>query len=694
MIIKIKNCNSIDNAELSIEENKLNIRYAMNGTGKSTIARAIQLHIDAASDLKDLIPFKYLTSTNSGEMPSVDGLGSVTSIAIFNDSYINQFAFKPDEILANSFEIFIKTVNYDHQINEIEVLIYDIKETFKDSAHIDQIIIDLGSLSESFGKSKSGYSEAGALAKSFGKGNKIENIPSGLEDYALYLKSDSNVKWLKWQMDGNSFSGISDNCPYCTSSTKSKKETIEKVGKEYDSKSVEHLNKLLVVIEGLGKYFADDANKKLAALTKNSAGLSAEEKNYLLQIKTQIDTLRQKIVDLKNLTFFSLKDSSKLSELLSGLKINLDYLPELDSENTQNIVKIINESLDKVLVKIGNLQGQINKQKSLIEKTIKNNKEEINLFLKCAGYKYFVDVEYADEKYKMKLMHVDSTSSVSNGGRCLSYGEKNAFSIVLFMYECLAKNPDLIVLDDPISSFDKNKKYAVVDMLFRRTRCLKDKTVIMLTHDLEPVIDITYNLRGKFNPLPVVAFLENKDGEVVETAIAKADIQSFIAICEDNMIGTADDVVKIVYLRRYYEVVGKKDLPYQLISNLLHKRADVDVYKKIAGSEILMTQSEKDSARDEIRLMMPGFDYASALTKLSDNAYMKNAYVAATSNYEKLQIFRVCRDGDLGGNDILNKFINEVFHIENDYIMQINPLKFEIVPRYIIDECDKSILSA
>ena len=41
----------------------------------------------------------------------------------------------------------------------------------------------------------------------------------------------------------------------------------------------------------------------------------------------------------------------------------------------------------------------------------------------------------------------------------LSYGEKNAFALVLFMYSVLKDNPDLIVLDDPISSFDGNKKF-------------------------------------------------------------------------------------------------------------------------------------------------------------------------------------------------------------------------------------------
>ena len=44
-MLEILNCNNIDSAKLNLEKNKLNIKYAMNGTGKSTIARAIELQL-------------------------------------------------------------------------------------------------------------------------------------------------------------------------------------------------------------------------------------------------------------------------------------------------------------------------------------------------------------------------------------------------------------------------------------------------------------------------------------------------------------------------------------------------------------------------------------------------------------------------------------------------------------------------
>lgn len=43
MNIEIKHCNNIESAMINLTEGKLNIKFAPNGTGKSTIARAIIL---------------------------------------------------------------------------------------------------------------------------------------------------------------------------------------------------------------------------------------------------------------------------------------------------------------------------------------------------------------------------------------------------------------------------------------------------------------------------------------------------------------------------------------------------------------------------------------------------------------------------------------------------------------------------
>ncbi|MCF7817767.1 MAG: hypothetical protein K9M54_07780 [Kiritimatiellales bacterium] len=56
MKINVLNCNNINQGSIEIRENRLNIKYAMNGTGKSTIAKAIYLS-STGGDLKSLKSF-------------------------------------------------------------------------------------------------------------------------------------------------------------------------------------------------------------------------------------------------------------------------------------------------------------------------------------------------------------------------------------------------------------------------------------------------------------------------------------------------------------------------------------------------------------------------------------------------------------------------------------------------------------
>jgi hypothetical protein len=422
MNLTITYCNNIDAATIAIEEGRLNIKYALNGTGKSTVARAIELLLRGDGGLKELTPFKLVGSANEEYLPRVDGLAGMSSCAVFNEAYINQFAFQPDEILADSFNVFVRSPDYDKHLVEIEALTASIHATFKESEDIDRVIGELATLSDSFGKSKSGFSAAGALARGIGKGNKIVNIPRGLESYAAYLRSSINSKWLRWQMEGNAYVDLSDNCPYCTSPTSDKKATIAKVGEEYDAKAVEHLNRIVGVLDSLGKYFSEDADNKLKAIASNVSGLSKEEISYLLRIKEQVDVLKGKMLDLRGMTYFSMKDAAKVSDLLSGLRIDLGYLPELDSSSTRELVERINAALDDILGKVGKLQGEVAQQTAVISKTIEANKAKINEFLKCAGFKYHVDAEYVDQTYRMRLRHVDTAEAVKSGSQHLSYG--------------------------------------------------------------------------------------------------------------------------------------------------------------------------------------------------------------------------------------------------------------------------------
>jgi len=688
MNISIKNCNNIREAIICIEENHLNIKYGINGTGKSTIAKAIEQSSNGRLD--ELMPFMYRDKNIDDIQPTIDGVDSFSTVLVFNEEYINQFVFQENELLENSFNIFIKDAQYIDNQEAINTLIENVKIIFNDNDKLNIIIKDLEELSSSFGKSKDGYAKSGKLAKSIGSGNKLQNIPQGLEEYSDYLHSENNVKWLKWQIDGSkSYLNIKeDKCPYCTTKVEeSKKEMIKKVSEEYNATAINHLVQMLGVFERLNKYFSDDVKQELSTIIANHSGLSTEEISYLIQIKEQIETLLNQLKKLQKLSFHSFKDINDVEDTIKGFKINLGLMPLINSDETQNIISPMNDSLDSILERIGELKGKIHKQKQKIQNTILDYQEDINSFLEMAGYKYQIAIEAEQEEYKMKLKHIDYSEFVKSGSQHLSFGERNAFALILYMYECLSKNPDLIILDDPISSFDKNKKYAIMYRLFRGEKSFKNKTVLMLTHDIEPIIDTIKIKSYLFQPIPKASFLKIQDGIMEEIEIIKSDLITFSQVCKSNLLSDISDVAKTIYLRRYYEIMDDKGLEYHMLSSLQHSRTIPTIHEY--GETRNMNTEEIDKALEGIQKMMSSFDYSNILTVLNNKAELKNLYNTSSNNYEKLQLFRLLNINI--ANQMVDKFVKETYHIENELISQLNPLKYDIVPYFIIEECNKCL---
>lgn len=168
------------------------------------------------------------------------------------------------------------------------------------------------------------------------------------------------------------------------------------------------------------------------------------------------------------------------------------------------------------------------------------------------------------------------------------------------MHQVLSEKPDLVVLDDPISSFDKNKKFAILHELFRGKASLKGCTTIMLTHDIEPAIDIIKSTARVFEGArPLVTFLTSCGGKIKETQIKRDDIQTFAKICTENIEKLNDPIVKAIYLRRHYEIMDEMGAEYNLLASLLHKR-DIPTIKAM-GEDRDMTAEEKTKSEEEIK---------------------------------------------------------------------------------------------
>lgn len=683
--ITISNCNSIDEAHIQITKGVLNIKYGPNGLGKSTVAKAISAHVNADGTLADLLPFK-LRKVKTDKVPVVAGTGDLISALIFDEAYVNQFAFQQDEVVKNSFEIFIKTPEYDAAMDQIAVSFEGIRKAFGNSEEIEQTTKDLKDLRDAFGKAnKDGsISKTSKVIKAFRDGNKIDNVPDQLLPFETFIKGDNPSKWVGWQIKGNEFLKDGDVCPYCASDLpeQDQKDTALAVSKQYNATAVDHLNTLKAVIERLGRYFSPSCKGNLEKVVNAKLELTPAEKSFLGSLRTAISALIEQLDGLRTISFFALRDVDQIDAKLQGLKIDLGMIDKLDSPETRKVIDPINTQLEELLKKVTMLKAQVGQHKTRIRKTIQENQKSINGFLKSAGYRYSVEIVAEPDSYKMKLVHDDLDEHIEIASKHLSYGERNAFALVLFMHEVNSKKPNLVVLDDPISSFDKNKKFAILHELFRGKGSLQNTTTLMLTHDIEPAISTAGLFAGA---KPEASFLSSREGVISEVAITKDDIQTFAQICNEIVESDADTLIKAVYLRRHYEILDNMGMAYNLLASLLHKRVQSTV-KSVAESRS-MTVEEKAEAEKEVKARIPAFDYDALVGELQNEASLVAKYQSTEVDYEKIQLFRLINGQH--DDDVIKKFINEAYHIENEHIMQLDPRRFDSVPEYVVKECDR-----
>ena len=707
MKITIENCNNIDNGSIEIEPNKLNIKYANNGTGKSSIAKSIKAFATNDREKKELlIPYKYLGKASKPQS-SVTGIEDIHSVEIFDDEYVNLFLFQKDktskeEVLINdSFSIFVKTPEYDENMKKIKDQLQNITQTIQEHEKLNDIINLFNNFIKKCGTGSKIAKNSDIMKADLNTGNKLVNIAPQFEKYTPFLQDRenfNNANWLAWVNNGINYMKDRKICPFCLSPVQ--KENIDAANalvKEFDEKKITKLTEVLDVFKKIRVFLDNDNQEFLERIENEATGLDDEKIEKLVEIKKAISEGLESLQKLKRLTPYSLNDIDELIKNVQEKTLDFTKIGNgiLNSKQMNEIAKEMNAMLNQVYEKARNIKTSLDEQKSIIQNTIETNKTNINAFLKSAGYNYEVDIDQKDDTANIYLKPIGLDHVVKNTKNHLSYGERNAFAMVLFMYSAIKKNPDLIILDDPISSFDGNKKFALLNMMFLLSQSndpgagvqnekamLQGKTVLLLTHDFSTVLDIVHTLHRCF-PDAQAHFLKNADGQLSEQRIKNDDFKSVLSITRTMINLAKDNLIKAVHLRRYLELRGEKNVAYDMLSSLLHKRQKPTDRQ---GREI--SADDCTQATVQICKYIEGFDYESEVERVKNDDNLREIYRNAT-DYEKVLVFRIFMGDDREtANNVLQKYINELFHVENDSIYQLVPTTFSNIPQYIIDECD------
>ena len=131
--ITFKNCNNISNSIIELRKNNLNIKFAPNGTGKSTIAKAIFLK----STGKDL---SELHSYGVEEDPYLSTSLPLERVFIFNEDFVNNIVFRESEVIEKSFEIFIKTPSYDERLTRVNLRLKGLKVDINEDEELKSLL--------------------------------------------------------------------------------------------------------------------------------------------------------------------------------------------------------------------------------------------------------------------------------------------------------------------------------------------------------------------------------------------------------------------------------------------------------------------------------------------------------------------------------------------------------------------------
>ena len=391
-----------------------------------------------------------------------------------------------------------------------------------------------------------------------------------------------------------------------------------------------------------------------------------------------------------------MKDEEKDADYFEGLKIHVERLEKMNSQFAVERINSINAVLDELSSKVRDIQIAIGRQSAALRKSIKASMADMNAFLESAGFPYEISIASPDgARCAVSLRPRGLEMNVEDLKSHLSYGERNSLAIALFSAQVKSEKPDMVVLDDPISSFDQNKKYAILQRLFSKSKGVcRGITTLLLTHDFETLIMI-----GKVHKDLLCDtscfYARNDGGELSLIPVEDDDFNSAVQCFKAIVASDASLPYRIALARRAVEIAYGKSPAWHVLSSLMHCREVATM------REQELTDEEWKEAKKQLEdIGLKDFNYQDLLSQLG-NAELLSVYDQEPSPVEKICAFRLLADNNAGEmsqvcnraniDETVFKFANEYFHIENLMAYQFDPVKFNTVPAGITETCDKLI---
>lgn len=687
MDVKIKNFRNIKNFEHQFEKGCINFIYAENGTGKTSIAKAIHLSND------ELPKFK---SFNDWGDVSVEINRNLNSY-LFDDSLLS-VNYLENNIFKNTYEVVFDT----QQIKNTKLLYEDDKKAIKNLIGNEEYsslkksleyFVKIFKIKETKNEVKLNDTVQVKAIKDKPSLSKSDITSNFWELYSnIYPKFD----WISWINNANNSFHIEDYCPYCsTPMSLSIKESLSIIKRDVKGSSIKHIELIESNINSIAGYI-NIRKDDLMGIVKGNNSIKA--KINISRIKVEVsrvkklldvfDNLEKVMEDKHNIGFDKIKYSD--TDLLKDKMIISKLISTIDSYN--NKISKIN-SLNRSIVK-------------KIERNINKNNEMIETFLKSVGINYeiyFESSEYNNTqillKYKPTNRKLDEISSH------LSFGEKNIINAMFFLLTSNKTDKNVYLFDDPGTLFDKHKRFAFLNLIqtFRNEKIIKKSDyIIIFSHSFSAFKEsITTSYTKNY-------ILNNNNGECSLNLINNKSLNNYYNNILEYYEESNIPIVKLIMLRKLIETSYIED-PQNRIYNFISSLSKVMTPADKSRSNIFSKEVNNDIfiKIQAVTSSLGGFNHTKEdLIESINKEYliMLCNNVESLKWYEKMIIIRTLKyyipsNGKKNitfnpEEKILLRFITSIYHTENDHLFSIKIGEHCPIPKYVDDLVSMLLLKA
>ncbi|HEM7962177.1 TPA: hypothetical protein U2L47_002320 [Citrobacter koseri] len=578
--------NLTQNNELDFGKRKTCVLYGPNGTGKTSLSKVLNREKDAEYSMNiDGVQFTekndaiahIISDQNDRNIIQGETQDFILGEDIkkeyelkekINNSFITIFEKDLVDILKKDYQISKIKTNFDSLIQDKKILGYisDIANSRSRGKKIDREDF-IKTIHEFDLNDKPDYDE-GKLKFFIDDFARDDSIIRALSSYNFKFNGKENCI-VKLEEQGEALSILKkfnyiDECLVCdhpinvNDKLAEKNEQYEKTSNGMDDHEKEIAEKIVKNLSQTDPFIIKD---------KVRNAIKKSDKSFILELITDFNKYREIYWQLLKYDFLNISTNKGLKEDFSAYKELLKNKPTFGSEDILFIEQFLNESLEREI------------------SLVRDAENNIRLTL---GGRDFLNKNRKDLE--------------------LSNGEQNFLSLAFELLKAKNSTCKLIVLDDPISSFDsiyKNKlAYAILSFLSsKKTLILTHNTdlIKLLEHQEKQCLNLYYfnNVAGEQN-----GFIPINQNEMSILLY----IHEFLRVLREDIKSEIEDekqflISLVPFMRGLCQIIGlpeEKNKLTQLMHGYCDEKVNVkDIYEKLFSNNVL-TRDHELSAKDVI----------------------------------------------------------------------------------------------